>query len=193
MAFPRDNSDLSILFGRHLPWLRGLIQGHMGDKLRSRETVSDLVQSVCREILKDRDQYEFRSDEAFRNLLYGQAQFKLLDRGRFHARPIRDVGREVPIAALTDEDGGDALVDDHSGGSPARRAMNQEAVEILRQAVDQLPDDQKLAMAGHLAGLSTGEIAIRLKRSPEAVRCLRRRALVRVSGVFSPTSRHSDQ
>ncbi len=186
MPNSQDHDDLSVLFGRHLPWLKEQIKRRMGHDLRRREGVSDIAQSVCREILKDQDDYQFESDRSFRNLLFGQAIYKLLDRGRFHSRPMRNVRREVAIETLGQDDS-DTILDPGEDARPVDIAIQQEQIDMLRRAVDQLPDDQKLAISGHLAGLTSAEIGARLERSAEAIRSLRRRALANLSRVFGAT------
>ena len=52
-ALGGDAAAIDSLLGMHLPGLRGFLQNRAGDLLQGKETVSDLVQSTCREVLMD--------------------------------------------------------------------------------------------------------------------------------------------
>ena len=61
---------LDALLERHLPALRVYVRLQAGDFLREQESSSDIVQSVCRELLQDLDAFEYRGEGQFRAWLY---------------------------------------------------------------------------------------------------------------------------
>jgi hypothetical protein len=60
-----DAEALARLLTGFLPELRAFVRLRLGPELRARETSSDLVQSVCREVLADLDQFEYRGSPSF--------------------------------------------------------------------------------------------------------------------------------
>jgi RNA polymerase sigma factor (sigma-70 family) len=151
--------------------------------LRAHESVSDLVQSTCREALRHADRLEYRGDASFREWLATVALNKLRERERFLRAAKRDLRREQATAD------GDAQLSacyaDLAGASPSQHAIASERVAQLERAFDQLSGDQReVLLAARLLGLSHAEIAGRLGKSEVAVRSLLSRALVRISALL---------
>ena len=61
-----DAAAIEQLIQEHLPGLRAFVRLNAGATLRAREAQSDLVQSVCREVLEGREGFEYRGDAAFK-------------------------------------------------------------------------------------------------------------------------------
>ena len=59
-----ERLEFEQLLERHLPTLRAYVRRNLDAALADRESTSDLVQSVCREVLQSRGQYTFRGDAA---------------------------------------------------------------------------------------------------------------------------------
>jgi hypothetical protein len=99
--------------------------------MRAKESASDLVQSLCREVLSDLSRFEYRGEVAFRHWLYTQAAHKLIDRHRGLTAEKRDARREVPL-----DDGGSAAVLSCYGTlcTPSRALSAQEAVASIEGA-----------------------------------------------------------
>ena len=89
-----DDSAMEQLLLEHLSSLRAFVRLRTSGRLRARESQSDLVQSICREVLQDLGSFEYRNAGAFRQWLFTLAQNKLREKGRLHAAERRDSGRE---------------------------------------------------------------------------------------------------
>ena len=174
-AAHHDRAALGELLALHLPGLEGYLRLRMGPVMRAKESASDLVQSLCREVLADLSRFEYRGEAAFRHWLYAQAAHKLIDRHRVLTAEKRDPRREVPL-----DDGGSAAVLSCYGTlcTPSRMLSAKEAVASIEGAFDALPDDYKEAITLHrMVGLSHAEIAAHMGRSEGAVRNLVYRGL----------------
>ena len=176
-AAQRDRSAIESLLVRQLPGLEAFVRLRMGAALRARSTPPDLVQSVCREVLEDLTDFEFRGEAPFRHWLYTRAENKLKEKHRFHAAQKRSVQKEQPLP-------------EHSTFLPAYRTLvtptqevaANEAIARIERAFDALPDDYREAVTLHkLCGLSHAEIAERMDRSEGAVRNLVYRGLSRLA------------
>ena len=103
-AARQDRSAKEQLLVRHLPGLEAFVRLRMGAALRQLLTAPDVVQSVCREVLEDLTDFEFRGEAAFRHWLYVRAENKLRMQGRFQrdhgpqdgARKIRETAGPGP-------------------------------------------------------------------------------------------------
>ncbi|MCA8953935.1 MAG: sigma-70 family RNA polymerase sigma factor [Planctomycetes bacterium] len=174
-----DEAALAQLLERHLPSVRAFVRCHMGPELRARESTSDVVQSVCRELLTHRDAFRHPDENGFQAWLFTTARRKIANRARDIMQQKRDARREVAdlresaIAALG---GAYSRV-----STPSARALVAEEVERLEAAIEQLPEEQREVITlAHLAGLSRAEIGERMGRSEEAVRALLHRAMARL-------------
>lgn len=142
---------------------------------------SDLVQSVCREVLESADRFEFQGDAAFRSWLFTAALRKLVEKDRKLHAGRRDVRREHQIDA---EGGADAAVLQGyaSATTPSLLAMGNEGAEKLEEAFDELTEEHReIITLSRFVGLSHAEIAAQLGKNEEACRQLLRRALVKLS------------
>jgi RNA polymerase sigma-70 factor (ECF subfamily) len=173
-----DAAAVEELLVRYLPSLRAFVRAHMGPGLRARESSSDMVQSVCREVLAHLDRFQHPSEGAFKHWLFTTAQRKIANRARDLGREKRDARREVP---LDGEDGALGLVYARIS-SPSGVAARREDLERFEAALDQLHGEQReVLLLAHLVGLSRAEIGERLGKTEVAVRGLLHRATARLS------------
>lgn len=181
-----DALAVDALLEHHLPGLRAFIRLRAGERFRARESCSDLVQTVCREVLQHLDRFQYDGETGFKQWLYTTALRKIMDRHRFWGRDKRDIGRDVdPGPGQTT--GADArLLDAYATvHTPSQDAMLKEEMERLEQAFDQLPDDYREVITLHrLVGLTHKEIAAQLDRSEEAVRKTLSRGMARLSRLL---------
>ena len=160
---------------RYLPELNAFIRLRMGPRLMAKETSEDLVQSVCREVLDDLDDFEYEHEKGFKSWLFIRALRKVQDRAKYHSRQKRDAEREVAI------DDAQLLSGYASFLTPSTVASQREEVSQLEEAFEKLPQSyREVVTLSKLLGLSHHEIALRMKRSQPAVRALLYRALVRL-------------
>ena len=176
-----DEAAREELLGRHLAELTAFVRLRLGHALRSRESSQDIAQSVCRGALEDLGEFEYRSEDGFRNWLLLKAERKIRDRGRFWGRLKRDVTRELPHFGGDDED---TLVfrQLRTLFTPSRNAVAREELVKLEQAFKELPDDHRqVIVLARLVGLPHEEVAREMGRSASATRTLLSRALARLA------------
>lgn len=175
-----DATALETLLARHYAMVHGFIRLRVDPATRQRESVSDLVQSVCREVLARADAFDYRGERAFRAWLCEAALRKIRDRRHYHRAQRRDPGREV---APIDDHGWADLADTYrTTFDPARRVLRDEAVQQLEAAMDELTDEQREAITlRQLCGLPYADIAARTGRVETAVRQLVSRARARLA------------
>ena len=170
-----DEQALDRMVARFLPRLHAFVRVQMGPGLRRREASVDVVQSVCREVLEERDSFEFRGEGAFLSWLLTAAMNKLRERARFFGRQRRDVAREAELP--------DAIA--YRGLSPSREVMDQEEVGRLEDALAQLPYDyREILVLARIVGMPHADIAEHLGRSLPSVRNALGRAVTRLGKLM---------
>jgi len=181
-----DSEALNTLLAAHLPELRAFVRLRTGPALRARESRSDLVQSVCREVLENADRFRFPGESAFRHWLFTTALRKLSNRRDYYQAGKRDAGREVPYDEAQHTDDDHALLQLYeSFSTPSDHAIVREELQRVEAAFDQLTEEQReVVTLAHIAGLSRAEIAERTGRSEVAVRGMLHRGLVRLSALL---------
>jgi RNA polymerase sigma-70 factor (ECF subfamily) len=176
-----DRAELERLLVKHLPSLQAYVRLKAGARVLDKESVSDLVQSACREVLADAPRFELRGENEFRGWLFQHALHKIFNKDRDLRAARRDVRREVASGGGEDEAEALSLVYDRIA-SPSRMASARERVERFESALAKLPEDYREAvMLRHLLGLEYAEIAQRLDRSEGATRNLVHRGLARLA------------
>lgn len=181
-----EGSALHRLVGQYLPRLHGYVRVHMGQELRRRESVADVVQSVCREIAERAELLDFPDEARFRSWLFKAALNKIHEKVRFHHRAKRDIARDA---------GGDGMETEvdvlsiayASVYAPSRQAMAREELGRLESALAHLAEDQREVIAlARIAGLPHDVVAERMDRSVGAVRQLLARALLKLQKALDP-------
>jgi RNA polymerase sigma-70 factor (ECF subfamily) len=174
-----DAKAVEQLITGHLPGLRAYLRLRAGAMLRARESSSDLVQSVCRDVLQNLGQFRYPGEAAFRAWLYATALRKVADRAEYWQAQKRDAARDVPL-----EGNDEALLAVYrtSFASPSAHAMGREAMERLESAFDRLPDDyREVIVLSRICGLSRAEVAQSMQRTEASVRNLLSRALAELA------------
>ena len=170
----------------NLPGLRAFIRLRSGQLLRAKESVSDLVQSVCREVLQDLPGAQVENEAAFRGWLYTAAHRKILDRRKYWEREMRDAAREQPLEGAPEERERGLLESYGALATPSRHAEVKEEVARIERAFEQLSEEHREVIAlARIAGLTHREIAERMGKSEEAVRQLLARARARLARLLS--------
>ena len=176
-----DKEAVDRLVTRHLPALRAFVRAHMGVGLRARESSSDLVQSVCRELLTHQERFQYPGEEAFKAWLFTTARRKIANRARDLGRQKREVARED--GGGFDEGAPPELYDTYARfTSPSGVVLRREEVALLEGALDRLqPEQREVLTLAYMAGLSRAEIGRQTGRSEEAVRSMLYRASARLT------------
>ncbi len=166
--------QIDDLLAAQLPSLRAFIRLRVGPEVRAHESCSDLVQSVCRELVEDWSQLTFANEAALRGWLFTTALNKVRSRARAMHRQCRDVEREVRGPAASE-----LLRSFAAFGTPSAEVVTQEQIERLETAFDELSEDHREVITlARLAGLPLAEVGERMGgRSPAAVTMLLGRAL----------------
>lgn len=175
-----DSAAVEALLERYLPGLSAFIRLRAGPLLRARESSSDLVQSVCREVLEHVDRYRYRSEGLFKQWLFTTAARKIADRADHVQAQRRDVRREVALDAAESSKASSGWFADacRSLVTPSRELIAREEVIATERALLSLPDDHReVILLARIVGLSAKEIGEQMNRSESAVRSLLHRAL----------------
>lgn len=169
---------IEALLERNLPRLRLYVNVKAGDLIRHKESCSDLVQSVCREVLEDLPGFEYRGEAQFRHWLFKQALHKIVDRARYYRAEVRDAAVEEQVSSSES-------LSFVSHLTPSRDAIAKEKLALVDKAFERLPEDYREAIIlRRLVGLSYEEIAGEMERSEGAVRNLVYRGLARIAVVL---------
>ncbi len=169
-----DEPALAQLLTEHLPRLRAFIRLRSNPLVRQYESCSDIVQSVCREVLQSCCHFEYRGEGPFRAWLYRTALNKILEHTRSLTQQKRDVRREQPMDSTVDY--GELL---GRGPTASQLAIAGETGEKMERAFDTLSDDyREVITLSRIVGLSHAEVAAHMGRGEGAVRMLLSRALV---------------
>ena len=175
-----DQQAVERLLELHLPSVRAYVRAHMGKQLRARESSSDIVQSVCRELLTHQERFRYPSESAFVAWLFTTARRKISNRARDFGRQKRDVDRE--IASTNNLDLGSLTAAYTRSNSPSQQAIRLEEIAQLEAGLDRLsPEHREVLTLAHLAGLSRSEIATQTGQTEDAVRAMLRRAMARLA------------
>jgi RNA polymerase sigma-70 factor (ECF subfamily) len=176
-----ESVAVDALLERHLPGLRKYVRQRISPALLSKESTSDVVQSVCREVLQGAGSFEYRGEAAFRGWLYQTALRKLVDHLRHFESQKRD-GAQIAASTLSSADF--ALIAS-ALHSPSKDAMLREQVESLERGVTRLnSEDQLVLRLIYVEGLSHAAAARRLDCTEAASRKHLSRALARLARMI---------
>jgi len=182
-----DSGALKTLLERYLPELRAFVRLRAGPEVRSHESRSDIVQSVCREVLEHAERFRHPSQEAFKRWLYATVLRKVQNRQRFWTAERRDAGRVIQPMQKTDDSEAGLLECYRTFTTPSQFAIASEEVERIEAAFDQMPAEYRQVITlAHIVGMSRAEIGEEMGKSEGAVRVLLHRALVRASEILDP-------
>ncbi|MBK7643304.1 MAG: sigma-70 family RNA polymerase sigma factor [Planctomycetes bacterium] len=154
---------------RHLPAVRTLVRMNLDPTLRSREAVSDLVQSSVRELLAVRDGLTFQNDEAFRAYLFTCVTNKIFDKRRYWSRRKRESSREHNSGA--EQLHLSSIILGSASSTPSALAVQGEQIVLLQQAFDGLDErEKKLFSMRFIFGFGPTHIGQELGLAEQTVR-----------------------
>jgi RNA polymerase sigma-70 factor (ECF subfamily) len=180
MGDEAEGSGLAL--ERFRDYLLQLARRHVGDQAGGRLDPSDLVQQTLLEAHRKRDQFRGQSPAEMAAWLRQMLAYGIADARRAQGRAKRDRAREGSLEAALEESFSRLeawLAADQS--SPSQRAVRQEELLRLAEALTQLPEDQRRAVElRHLHGASVAAIAQCLGRTETAVGGLLRRGMTKL-------------
>lgn len=177
---PHDRTVESLLV-EHLPGLRAFIRLRAGASIRAREAESDVVQSVCREVLQRGETFQHGGEAGFRHWLYTTALRRIVNKHEFHTAAKRDVRRDTAEAEL--------LATYGRFCSPSRVVAAREELDRIEAAFAQLSEDHReVIVLSRVVGLSRAEVAAEMDRSEDSVRNLLHRGLTHLAQLIETGS-----
>ena len=177
-----DTDAIQALLVPYLHPLTAFVRVRSAVRLRRRESVSDLVQSIYRQAIGSMHTLSGNSEAEFRQWLYAIALNRIRRSYEYHHAARRDVAREVhpDLDSRVDDEG--LLSCYASICTPSREALAREEIERIEAALDSLPEDyREVLVLARISGLSAAEIGEQVGRSEDAVRQLLRRAKARLA------------
>lgn len=170
-----NREAILALLDRFAPALRAFVRLNAGAVIRAKESSSDLVQSVCREVLEGVGAIRYEGEAAFKQWLFTAAMRKIYDRQKYYRAEKRDSARETPRGG---EDLSRLAACYGPLTTPSRHAMARESMRRVEAAFDELaPEHREIITLARLVGLSHAEIAQQTGRTEAACRQLLARAL----------------
>ncbi len=175
-----DETALAALLARDLPWVRAEVGRRMGDELRGRADVDDVVQQALVNVLQYGPRFEVGDAEHYRALLLCIVENTIRKMIRDGRRQKRWAGREEPlpsgsVVALTAGATQPAAAADRN----ERRAWLQLALELLDSA------DREIVLDRQWEGRSFAAIGADLGVSEEAARKRFERAINRLAQLVA--------
>ncbi|MHC4971514.1 MAG: sigma-70 family RNA polymerase sigma factor [Planctomycetota bacterium] len=179
-----DRDALGPLFAKHAPYIKKVIGTRLGERIRRRVGVSDVVQATQLDAFERIDEFVEGEDLPFRWWLRKAAQRRLQRVIEQHLdTQKRDIRREVPLPDKSSL----CIVAKLAGAgpTPSQHAVRREQAERVRRALAQLPDaDREILLMRTVEGLPYDEIGYVLGIDPAAARKRRGRALLRLDRLL---------
>lgn len=175
-----DRDALGNLLDEFRDPLRDAVERELRPRLKARIDPSSVVQQTLLSACRNFAAFDGQRPEDLHGWLKRIQDRNLLDLVRKHLGiALRSVGREeLPLGDSAAE--GRALPERKVESASVLAATNETA-QRLRQAIDQLPDDQRVAVRmRHLEGRSLAEIVEHLGRTRDSVAALIKRGLARL-------------
>ena len=184
-----DRTVVDELLQRCMPPLEAYVRRRASRLVQSKESVSDVLQSVCREAcerLAD-GRLRFQGEEEFRHWLFQAALWKLQNRHDYYHAAKRDARREhAPPGPSADDTRSQAEALFRTVTTPSRIAVQEEHLGLLEEALELMPERlREVLVLARLEGASHREIAERLAITETASRSMLMRALARLSRILS--------
>jgi RNA polymerase sigma-70 factor (ECF subfamily) len=188
LARSGDRAAFDRLIHAHEGALRSQLAIQLGEGLRGRVEVDDLLQDALLRAFTSLPQFRGETASEFHSWLAGIAHHTVLDRARRLTAQKQDYRREVALG----EGGAAGDVAQAAAAvlsSPSQALRREERLARLLAAVEKLaPDHREVIRLSLIEQLPSEEVARRLQRSPKAVSMLLLRAVRALKKSFGDTS-----
>jgi RNA polymerase sigma-70 factor (subfamily 1) len=188
-----DGSALAAYLEERRPALRAFVERRLGPTLRGKLEPDDVLQELAVKALHELERQPQITDPF--NWLCHLAEQCIVDGHRRFAADKRDAGREVPGNVRVGEASQDlvALLA-VSLTTPSAAVVRDERQRRLQEALVALPEEHREALRLRYAeGLSTKEVAGRLKKSDVATRVLLSRLVQKLQELLGPGEGSSEK
>ena len=168
-----DQDALGELFKMSRDRLESTIRTRMGQPLRARIEVEDIIQETFVWATRSITRFRWRGEDSFYQWLRGIAEHMLLKAANQRKRDFQfELIRDVPATTA----------------APSKIVTRQERFDRLEQALQSLPREyREVLLLSRIQGLRVKEIAQHMNRSPNAVSLLLSRALKKLRATFGDT------
>ena len=160
-------------FGRLVAAYQDRLVGLLTHLVGERDAAEDLAQEVFLRVYRARNGYQPTAK-------FSTWLFRIAQNLASNSRRGRRRRREVPFAGageLTDSRPQEALLAEKSAFLPNRQIARRELQAVVRDALEDLGDRQKMAVLLHkFEGMSYADIAETMEMTPQAVKSLLSRA-----------------
>jgi RNA polymerase sigma-70 factor, ECF subfamily len=181
-----DEAALGSLLELYRNYLRLVARSMIGVALRIKLEPSDLVQETFLKAHREFETFAGRGEHELIAWLRAILARNLADQVKHHRRKGRDLKRHESLDALLEHSAitiQNALASHAS--SPSEGAARREQAVLLADAVSQLSlDHREVFILRTLEHIPFEEIAVKMNRSPGAVRMLWARALERLNKML---------
>lgn len=189
-----DNESPDLELEKYWPYLIRLARMNLSQELQGKFDASDLVQHTLLEAHRKRAQFRGQCEAEMAAWLRQMLVFALADLRRDHKRAKRDIARERSLDITLNGSSSRLEVLAAQQSSPSQKAARHEGMLRLADALLQLPEDQRGAVAmKHLQGLSVAEIASFMYRSETAIGGLLRRGMTRLRDLLKEKESESHE
>jgi RNA polymerase sigma-70 factor, ECF subfamily len=192
-AVAGDRDALGLALTRYRSYLKVLASAQIHQRLREKADPSDLVQETFLEAHKQIETFRGSSNAEFAGWLRGILAHLLARHvRRYLGTHQRDIRMERSLALELDQASGAfaaSLV--AKTNSPSEILMETESVLELATAMEQLPEDYRMAIVlRNIQGLPFAEVAMQMNRSVDSVEKLWVRGLAKLKGLMDQGSSH---
>ena len=175
-----DAAAFEALVAKYQARLVGILRHMISDK----EQAEDLAQEVFLRVYRARERYVplARFSTWLFTITHNVASSALLKRSRRkEVNLTNSPSGSMPTRPL------DTMAKEKSSLMPTRQVDRDELSSIMRQAIDQLGDRQRMALLlSRFEGMSYQEIADTMELSPQAVKSLLSRARLKLKTIVEP-------
>jgi RNA polymerase sigma-70 factor, ECF subfamily len=184
-----DAAALGQLLELYRNYLRLIARSMMGQSLGLKLDASDLVQETFLKAHRQFADFAGADEYGFIAWLRRILVRTVADQAKYHRAAVRNRRREVSLDDLLDRAGAaqQALAD--SLPSPSSMAIRRERSVLLADALEKLPPDYRTVfILRNIEHIPFEEVAVRMDRSPGAVRVLWTRAIRRLGALLEEPS-----